>query len=332
MGAFVYSAFGLTLISDRPVPGLLAAAPGPAPPVHVRFATPASRSSEGAGCLWYPLPESSEAETSLTVRLLDRGLGFHFRYEDGTEFEVDPAGAEVRARWAAPLTFEDAVTYLLGPVLGFVLRLRGRTCLHASAVAVGGRALALVGPVGAGKSTTAAALAGRGCAVLADDVLPLEFRGDTALAHPAYPRLRLWPESAQLLYGAEGNLPPLTPTWDKRYLDLAARDGAFCPRELPLGAVYLLGERGTGPGLPAVRALPGPAGLLALVEHTYVNYLLDRPMRAREFALLGRVAAGVPLRQVTPHGGADRLGALCDLLLEDFRALASGAAPQTGAR
>src|SRR5215469_301127 len=123
MGAFVYSAFGLTLTSDRPVPGLLPAAPGPGPPVHVQFgATPASSPPAGAGRLWYPLP--------------------------------DQAGAEVRARWAAASTFEDAVTYLLGPVLGFVLRLRGRTCLHASAVAVGGQAIALAGSSGAGKSTT----------------------------------------------------------------------------------------------------------------------------------------------------------------------------------
>jgi hypothetical protein len=332
MGAFVYSAFGLTLVSDTPVPGLQAAAPGPAPPIHVRFGTaPVSPAREGPGRLWYPAPEQSAAEAGLTVRLLGGGLWFRFRYEDGTEFDVDRAGAEVRARWAAASTFEDTVTYLLGPVLGFVLRLRGRTCLHASAVAVGGRALALVGPVGAGKSTTAAALAGRGCPVLADDVLPLEPRGGDVLAHPAYPRLRLWPDSARLLYGAEDALPPLTPTWDKCYLDLAARDGAFCPRALPLGAVYLLGERGTGPGAPAVRAVPGPAGLLALVQHTYVNYLLDRAMRGREFALLGRVAAGVPVREAAAPAGAAHLGALCDLLLEDFGALASGA-PQAGAQ
>jgi hypothetical protein len=331
MGAFVYSAFGLTLTSDRPVPGLLAAAPGPAPPLHVRFGAASELPpSEGAGRLWYPTPEQPASHAGLTVRLLDGGAWFRFRYDDGTEFDVEPAGTEVRARWAAASTFEDTVTYLLGPVLGFVLRLRGRTCLHASAVAVGDRALALVGPAGVGKSTTAAALAGRGCPVLADDVLPLEMRGAVVLAHPAYPRLRLWPESAQLLYGGEGALPPLTPTWDKRYLDLTARDGAFCPRPLPLEAVYLLGERGNGPGAPAVRALSGPTGLLALVRNTYVNYLLDRAMRGREFALLGRVAAGVALREAAPHAGAAHLGGLCDLLLEDFAALASGAPPQAG--
>ena len=53
------------------------------------------------------------------------------------------------------------------------LRLRGVPALHASAVAVGGAALAVVGSAGAGKSTTAAARAARGHAVVADDVLAL---------------------------------------------------------------------------------------------------------------------------------------------------------------
>ncbi len=35
---------------------------------------------------------------------------------------------------------------LLGLILGFVLRLRGVTCLHASAIAVRDRAIALLGP------------------------------------------------------------------------------------------------------------------------------------------------------------------------------------------
>src|SRR5262249_34252957 len=86
-----------------------------------------------------------------------------------------------------------------------------------------------------------------------------------------------------------------------------------------------------GPEAPAVRDVPVRSGVVALVQHTYVNYLLDRPMRAREFALLGQVAAGVPLREAVPHAGADHLGRLCDLILEDFAGLAPGPPPPVGA-
>jgi hypothetical protein len=322
MAAFAYTAFGLHLATNRPVPGLLPPTSTPAPQVQVWFDAPPPESPgpPEADCLWYPTPDHPSPHAGLTVWLLGGGRGFRFLYDEGAEFYIDRTGTAVWARWTAALTFEDAVTYLLGPVLGFVLRLHGRTCLHASAVAVGGRALALVGPVGAGKSTTAAALAGRGCPALADDVLALEPQGDVLLAHPAYPRLRLWPESARQLYGSPDALPPLTPTWDKRYLDVAG-SGLFERRAVPLGAVYLLGERSATAGAPAVGPLPPAGRLFALARNTYLNFLLDKAMRAREFALLGRVAAAVPLRRATPHADPDRLERLCDLLLEDFRAL-----------
>ena len=77
--------------------------------------------------------------------------------------------------------------------------------------------------------------------------------GDGLLARVHPPRGRLTRDQAHAV--AEG-----ARRFGNGHLDLTARDSAFCPRALPLGAVYLLGERGEGPGLPAVRALSGPAG------------------------------------------------------------------------
>src|SRR5690349_20774404 len=68
----------------------------------------------------------------LTVARVRGGTFFWLRYADGTEFVVDREGAGVWMRWPPPWTLDDVATYLLGPVLGFVLRLRGTTCLHAS--------------------------------------------------------------------------------------------------------------------------------------------------------------------------------------------------------
>ena len=75
--------------------------------------------------------------------------------------------------WEEPLTYADAAVYLLGPVLGFVMRLRGIVPLHASAVMIGTGATVFVGDAGAGKSTTAGAFAALGYGVLSDDLLPL---------------------------------------------------------------------------------------------------------------------------------------------------------------
>jgi hypothetical protein len=249
------------------------------------------------------------------------GRFFRLRYADGTEFLVSRSGARIWGTWPDPLTLDDTATYLLGPILAFVLRLRGAVCLHASAVALGGRAVALVGQTGAGKSTTAAAFARRGAPVMSDDVVALDDRGASLWAQPGGPRLRLWSDSAQILFGAWDALPRLTPNWEKLYLDLGGGDFAFQDRPLPLGAVYVLRGRNRDTGAPLVGPLSRQEGLMDLVRNTYVNYLLDRAMRAREFELLGKLVRCVPVRRVVPHKDPARLPALCQAILEDFHGL-----------
>jgi energy-coupling factor transporter ATP-binding protein EcfA2 len=206
-------------------------------------------------------------------------------------------------------------------VLGFVLRLRGSTGLHASAVAVDGQALVLVGEAGAGKSTTAAAFAQLGFPVISDDIVALSDNGRSLIVQPGYPRVRLWPESVNALYGVADALPRLTPSWNKRYLDLTQTGYHFQQRPLPLAAVYILGERIPRPGAPFVTAMRSHPGLIALVANTYANRLLDTTMRSQEFELLSRLVNRVPLRRINPHADPARLAKLCDVIVDDFRSL-----------
>jgi hypothetical protein len=225
----------------------------------------------------------------------------------------------VWADWPENYTLEDACTYLLGPVIGFVLRLRGVTCLHASAVAAGEQAIALAGFPGAGKSTTAAAFARCGYAVIADDVVALTEERENFLVPPGYPRVNLWPDSVRALYGSEGALPRITPTWDKRYVTLGENGLGFAARPLPLGAIYLLGEREEALPAPVVEEVTGADALTRLVANTYVNYLLDRDMRSQEFDVLSRVAARVPIRRVRTPAGLSSVFDLCETIATDAR-------------
>src|ERR1043165_9608214 len=259
--------------------------------------------------------KSECGEPALRVfRLLD-GECYRFDYADQTRFLIDRVGREVWAEWSAPLTLEDTATYLLGPVLGFVMLLRGIVCLHASAIAIGDKAIAFVGPAGSGKSTTAAAFAERGFDVLAEDVVTLDDRGDRFLVRPGYPCIRLWPPAVKALYGSEAHLPRLTPNWDKCCLDLSER---FHAAPLPLAAIYHLGERQHDSRAPYVEPLDRSEGLMALVANTYATKLMDRQMRAREFELLTRVVGNVSVRRVTPHADPARITNLCDAILNDF--------------
>ena len=96
---------------------------------------------------------------ALRIRKIDDGAYLRMDYSDGHQFWLDRAGRRVWGIWPEGSSLAEATSYLLGPVMGVLLRHRGVICLHASAVAINGRAVAFVGPPGAGKSTMAAALA-----------------------------------------------------------------------------------------------------------------------------------------------------------------------------
>jgi ABC-type dipeptide/oligopeptide/nickel transport system ATPase component len=200
--------------------------------------------------------------------------------------------------------------------MGFVMLLRGIVCLHASAIVIDGKAIALVGPAGSGKSTTAAAFAQRGYHVLAEDVVTLDDRGDQFLVRPGYPCIRLWPAAVKALYGSETHLPKLTPNWDKCYLDLSDN---FQGEPLRLAAIYHLSERRHEATAPFVQALDRSEAMMSLVANTYATKLMDKQMRAREFELLTRVVKSVPLRRVTPHADPARLDELCTRIIADFQ-------------
>ncbi len=241
-------------------------------------------------------------------------------YADGTDFILDRAGTEIWATWPDGSSVDDMSAYLLGPVMGFVLRLRGRVCLHASGIVANGSAFVLIGPPGAGKSTLAAAFAARGHAVLSDDVIPL-LEGDGSFrAVPGYPRVRLWPKSVEALATFDPSAPKLPPHWGERrlHLDITAQGYEFQTEPIALGAVYVLEERAEGSAPLQIGPLSGEEGLMALVSNSFAALLLDRDMRQQDFDVLSRLATTVPLRRVQRPDDLARLSDVCDLLVDDF--------------
>jgi hypothetical protein len=321
-----YSAFGLSIATNRPVPGLIAEPENRRPDTRVwlgaRPEWPTIR--DFPDDFWYSSDANGEDAPGLRVWRLPDEAYFRLLYGDGTEFIVDGAGREVWATWPESSSLEDTATYLLGPVLAFVLRRRGHTCLHASVVAVGDRAIALMGPAESGKSTTAAAFATLGYPVLADDVAALVEQDGALHVLPAYPQLRLWADSVEFLYGAADALPLLTPTWDKRALDLGQHGLVFQRTPLPLAAIYVLAER-CGGAAAGVEPIHGREILRTLLGNSYVGYLLDEARHREEFAILARVASNVPVRRAALPRAPAHVSQLCAVILEDCEA--SGCIP-----
>jgi hypothetical protein len=257
-------------------------------------------------------------EPGLRIWDVDDGAFLRIIYIDGTEFWLDRQLARLWAHWPEECSLEDTLSYFLGPVLGLVLRLRGVICLHASAVSIGDRCAVFVGSEGSGKSTTAAAFAREGFAVLSDDIVGLVERGDEFYVIPAYPRVNLWPDSVKLLYGSSDALPPLSAGWDKRGLALGEEGGPrFEQRELRLGTIYIFSDIFAHP-TENIEPISKKSALLMLVGNTYAASFLDANQRAEEFAVLGRLVAAVPVRRLNPQRNGTGVNELCELIRQDF--------------
>lgn len=320
-----YEVYGLTLGSDRPIPGLDAeSVPGRgAVDIRVtlgRIPRDLEHLLVHRGVPYHVAPGYNAGDPDhLVVRMVDGGSHYQFVYDDAVELVVDREASTVWCRWDSALTIEDAALYLLGPVIGFMLRLRGTTCLHASAVLVDDCALAITGASGAGKSTLAASFASAGYPVLTDDVLPLALVAQRILTRSGYGRLRLYPDTFKHMPGLPDDLPPIAPGWDKCFLNLASHDYVLHREQAPLRAVYVLDWTADAGQVASIAAIPGTAAIPLLAANTYRSDLLNSTMREREFYFLSALASAVPIKRLCPMDDLASVPALRQMLLADFK-------------
>jgi hypothetical protein len=151
------------------------------------------------------------------------------------------------------------------------------------------------------------------------------------MAYPSYRLLRLWDESEKILFGTIGQLPKLTPTWEKRALPLGDAF-PFHGASAPLGDLFLLAPRADDARAPYIEAMRPSEAFMELLVSTYANYLLDDQMRREEMHALDALLRGRRVRRLVPHADPARLGALIDCVRAAVAvpADASAAAPTRG--
>lgn len=149
-----------------------------------------------------PLPDPDQPGFSPAVQIGPGGV--RLAIPGVADYWVE-AGHRVIVQPHLPVEAPDIRVFLLGTVLAILCFQRGFLPLHASAVEVGGRVLLISGVSGAGKSTLAAALSARGYRLLSDDLCALDVGAAEMRIHPAFPRVKLWQDSAaRLAIAAEG--------------------------------------------------------------------------------------------------------------------------------
>ena len=149
------------------------------------------------------------------------------------------AGRDIAVEIEPGVSDHDAAGFVLGTAFGILLHQRGALALHGAAVAKDGRAVAICGASGVGKSTLAAALCRGGCAFVTDDicVVGLDASG-RPLVLPDGRQLKLWKESIDRLDLAELRGEAVRESFEKYYIN--PPDARAPPT--PLSAVYVLRE------------------------------------------------------------------------------------------
>jgi hypothetical protein len=177
-----------------------------------------------------------------------RGLGRALISRDGSELLCDPDP-----------TRPDWMRMLVAQALPLAATVRGLEVLHASAVVLDGRAVLFAGPVGAGKSSLAAAFVRAGAQLVGDDVATLELDEQGLTVYPGSAVLQLRDaEDEALSAQAREALGERMPTAAGKHRYVSER----MPDPAPLGAVFLLERSAAEPAVERLAAV-SPFELIA---------------------------------------------------------------------
>ncbi len=174
-----------------------------------------------------------------------------------------------------------ASEFLVPAAWSVVLAAKGRECLHGCTVERQGKALAVLGNSGTGKSTAALGLIDRGWRLITDDLLTFDEKGD-ALPGPRYARL-----GSERAAGRHG----IPSTGGKVRIQVPS-----CPEATPLAAIVVLSDTWS----QTVR-LTGVEAASAILDHPY-NPMLTHPGQSRRrFDLALALAERVPVYGAVPR-------------------------------
>lgn len=249
-------------------------------------------------------------------------------------FYISRDGSRVVCEKPDAIPVSDAESFIVGPILGCVLRLRQRICLHASVMEFEGKAFAFVGNKGAGKSTTAAALLHAGARLVSDDVAVLNAKdiNDTDV-QSGYPGVRLLPSTLLALGLSENNYDRVVSGSNKRYVPLEKAglvsnnntkncknsEWQFQPASCPLSVIYALNPRQADLKQTEITTLTNQEALMALAPHGYGRRILNSAKRAEEFKYIAQLSQRIAVKSISCPDKLPLLTQIADNILNDVR-------------
>ena len=219
-------------------------------------------------------------------RFYRRGGSYLLRFPKLADFEVSCDGREVLGVPAPRLRPSTLEHLFLNQVRPLALSRQGRFVLHASAVDIGGAAIAFAGASGFGKSTLAAAFAAAGNPFLTDDGLELQWRAGVPYAVPNHPSIRLHADSEAALGIRGESAPPLEYTGKQRFM--AGPRLPHAPKPMPLKALMFV-RKPTNLGVDMGRVDSAEA-LVEIVRHSFLLDMTEQELLSQHFDEIARLA------------------------------------------
>lgn len=240
--------------------------------------------------------------------------GAMLRVPEVALFRINAAADRVAIHPAQGADLLVVRSFLYGSVLAVLCYKRGLFPLHGASILLGDSAVIVSGPIGAGKSTLAAALARRGHALLSDDVCAIDLK-DAArpLLWPAFPRVKLLQDAIDNFNLGAAACYSRAATGTKGHFGVASFDAAKTARTAPVAAIYALAP----PEGDAVshKQLRGKDAFVFLESQAHRAWMgRGLGLGVQLFRCIGAVAAAVPVYRLERPRSLERLDETVRLL------------------
>lgn len=246
---FSYIAYNLIVWSDFSLPELtLFETNGTTPDIVIRRVLPQQLPSQLLSQEGYAIINHHQIGINHPIGLLF--------VQNGCEVLVAPSDN------VEPKLLSNLIT---ASALDAALLQRNFFLIHGSAVEIDGIAVAFIGETGYGKSTTAATFAASEYPLLSDDTLAINM--NTMTLHPAYPQIKLWPDSVEAVGQSPDELPKLYSLAEKRALRLQTEAKQ---QPIPLRQIYVLAR---DEHQHSVEPLTFSDSFTEILRHSYIGHL-----------------------------------------------------------
>lgn len=225
----------------------------------------------------------------------------YVRYDEMFEFLISPSGEQILYRFLDNVPMDSFEAYALGRIFSFALVKIGHEPLHAAAVVIGGRAIAILGASLYGKSSLAACFVGDGGELLSDDVLRVAERECGYAAFPGPPRLKLLPRIARLYLRDRTVCTALNTRHPHPKHVYRMTTAQTCTEPVMLAGIYVVTPPRKVHRKQGIRigSLPAVEALVHLLRFTHNHHLTSKERLARQFNAASRLIDKVPIRSLS---------------------------------